>query len=802
MTDLTSSPRPPEGLGTGETGPSGRFAAVSRWLGAAAAAIGFTALVGWVAGIGVLKSVLAEHVEIKPNAAVGIVLLGLALALPTEDRAWARRGSITLALLAAALGLGTLLQDAIGVDFGIDQALFTEAPNAIGTATPGRMAASSAICLILLGLSLVFVRSHRLMAAAQGLTVVAGAFALLELLAFVLGARGASPSDPFTLMAINTAIAFALLVCGTLSAVAAHGGMKVATARESGGHALRRLVPATSLLLLVATVGTNVGDRLGLYSEEIAHALFLTLAILSVAAVGWVVSRKLNEREIEQRTEHAQLQALLDSAPDGILTVDDRERIRSANDRAERMLGYGPGQILGLSLRDLIPVGSRPALSGYLAAFAAGPRRASTTIEVDALRVDGSGFPAEFGLARLELADEDLTIVMIRDITSRREAEKALKESEERFRTLANHIPGVATIEIEDPEVPYKFETEFISPQIFDLIGWTPEEWTADPELWIKVVHPDDRARLLEAASEAYATKQPYRVEYRMITRGGDTRWISEVSVKGGSPDDPRWHGVMTDITDKKSMEGVVREKDAAVRANEMKDEFLSRMSHELRTPLNAILGFAQLLKYEDLNELGEEAVGHILKAGHNLVSLVDDVLGITGLQGAPKAPMEEVELGQLILGVVAMRAEEAAAGGIRVEFPSDGALRAMADEGSLQRALGVLVENAIRYNREGGSVHITMGESGEDRVRIDVRDTGRGIPEEQVPRLFAPFERLDATSGDVRGTGLGLTMCRALVEAMGGSVSVTSVVGSGTTFSIELPAAPAQAAPAQAAPG
>lgn len=788
-----SSPSPSHGPGEAHADlPRSRaFAVVSRWLGAAAAAIGIIALVGWATGIGVLKSVLPEHVEMKPNTAVGIILLGLALALPTEGRAWARRAGITLALLAVALGLGTLLQDATGVDFGIDQALFHEAPSALGTATPGRMAASSAMCLVLLGLSLVFLRSHGFMAVAQGLTVVAGAFALLELLAFILGVRGASPSDPFTLMALNAAVAFSLLVSGTLLASAAHGGMRVVTAGESGGHSMRRVVPAISVALLVAAVATHVGENRGFYSHDFSLAVFATLGILSVTAVAWVVSRRLNEREVEQRTEHAQLQALLDSTPDGIMTVDERDEIRSANHKAEQMLGYPPGRLAGLAIGDLVPAGPRSPLSSYLAAFGTGQRRSSTTIELELVREDGSGLPAELGLAKLELADEDLTIVIIRDIGSRREAEMALRQSEERFRTLANQIPGVASIEIEDPESPYKFETEFISPQIFDLIGWTPEEWIADPELWIRVVHPDDRARCLEAASEAYATKQPYRVEYRMITRAGDTRWVSEVSVKRGSPDDPRWHGVMTDITDKKSMEQVVREKDAAVRANEMKDEFLSRMSHELRTPLNAIMGFAQLLELEDLDELGNESVGHILKAGRHLVALVDDVLGITSLEGAPQAPLESVELEPLIHGTVDMLRSEADGRRIGIEVQADGGgLSALADRMALQRALRNLVSNAIRYNREGGSVYITIGESSEDRVRIDIRDTGEGIPEDQIPLLFAPFERLGATSGSVEGTGLGLTICRALLGSMDGSVSVTSVHGQGATFSVELPSA------------
>jgi PAS domain S-box-containing protein len=253
---------------------------------------------------------------------------------------------------------------------------------------------------------------------------------------------------------------------------------------------------------------------------------------------------------------------------------------------------------------------------------------------------------------------------------------------------------------------------------------------------------------------------------------------------------------IARDITDQKRAEESVRRARAeAERANRAKSEFLSRMSHELRTPLNAILGFGQLLAMDGLDSNQREGVQQILKAGDHLLQLINEVLDIS-----------RIEAGGLSLSVEPVAVAEAVGEALDLVRPlaaernvvlSGGAASAresvQADRQRLKQVLLNLLANAVKYNRDGGTVRIDVTRVGEECVRISVADTGPGISRESLERLFSPFERLGADQLYVEGTGLGLALSKGLVEAMGGRLGVDSRVGEGSTFWVELPVAERQ---------
>ena len=264
---------------------------------------------------------------------------------------------------------------------------------------------------------------------------------------------------------------------------------------------------------------------------------------------------------------------------------------------------------------------------------------------------------------------------MSTDISARVQAEEAIRASEERYRTLVEHLPTVTYVATAGAEGV----SLYISPQIEQLTGFTPAEW-AMPDFYLSRLHPDDRAHAQATTAHFEATGQPYHCVYRSIARDGRVIWVQDDAVlvrdAGGQP--LYTLGMMLDISARMEADAALQQaheelegrvdartvelavanvalqgaKEEAERANAAKSEFLSRMSHELRTPLNAILGFGQILEMRDLGPRGDEGVGHILKAGRHLLQLIDEVLDISRIEaGRLTLSLEPVDVARSVRG-------------------------------------------------------------------------------------------------------------------------------------------------------
>jgi PAS domain S-box-containing protein len=248
---------------------------------------------------------------------------------------------------------------------------------------------------------------------------------------------------------------------------------------------------------------------------------------------------------------------------------------------------------------------------------------------------------------------------------------------------------------------------------------------------------------------------------------------------------------VAHDITDRRRTEEALEEaKQAAEKANHAKSEYLSRMSHELRTPLNAILGFAQLLELDELRDDQQESLGHILSAARHLLALINEVLDIAAIEaGRLPLSVEPVAIADVVGEAVSLIRPLADQHNVLL-VGETGSLcdqHVLADRQRLKQILLNLLSNAVKYNREGGSVRVVCEPVPGERFRIKVVDTGPGISEEALERLFVPFERLTAEFTGVEGTGLGLPLSQRLAHAMGGTLELTTAVELGTTFWVEL---------------
>ncbi|MDH3972980.1 MAG: ATP-binding protein [Deltaproteobacteria bacterium] len=231
------------------------------------------------------------------------------------------------------------------------------------------------------------------------------------------------------------------------------------------------------------------------------------------------------------------------------------------------------------------------------------------------------------------------------------------------------------------------------------------------------------------------------------------------------------------------------REKGRVEKASQAKTEFLSKMSHELRTPLNAIMGFGQLLNSNLKTETEKDYCKEITGAGSHLLALINEVLDLSKIEsGCLKLDIEPVSVHEIISASCRLINPLAEGKNITVSYEEkEKNIYVFADKKSLKQVIINLLSNAIKYNRENGRVEITVNIKKNDNVRISIFDSGHGLDDKQVKDLFQPFERVGAENSGVEGLGIGLVICKNLMEAMNGNIDISSDPGKGSTFSVEL---------------
>ena len=389
------------------------------------------------------------------------------------------------------------------------------------------------------------------------------------------------------------------------------------------------------------------------------------------------------------------------------------------------------------------------------------------------------------------------------DITERKEAEQQLREAEEKFRTIVEHNPAVIYTQEFDPSDPGASHTTYISPRQPEMLGYTVEEVLSDGTLWTKMLHPEDRERVLAADLESNTgATDHFTMAYRMIAKDGRIVWVQDdarlVAIEGRPP---FWQGFMMDITERKLGEEqleraleVEREATARLRAlDDMKNTFLQAVSHDLRTPLAAIMGLAITLERGDVHLPEDDArdLAHrIAGNARRLDRLVTNLLDLDRLsRGIVTPKLEPTDVGALVQRVV-RESELIADSRVRLDVQQ---VTVPVEAAKVERMVENLLANAARHTPPTATIWIAVRPDA-GGVLLTVEDDGSGIPEDLRDPIFEPFQQGDNAPAHAPGVGVGLTLVRRFAELHGGRAWVQDREGGGASFRVFLPGAPAGA--------
>ncbi|HWM14371.1 MAG TPA: PAS domain S-box protein [Gaiellaceae bacterium] len=516
----------------------------------------------------------------------------------------------------------------------------------------------------------------------------------------------------------------------------------------------------------------------------------------------------ITERKSAEETR-ARLAAIVESSDDAIMSASPDLAFTSWNRGAERLFGYSAAEVLGQPITMLMPPDRREEALELTQRVIDEQR----VLHVETVRAREDGAPIDIAYTYSPIRDSAGTVVGIsaigQDVTDRKRAEAAIRESETKFRAF------VETTEEWVWACDKRNVNTYSNPAVERILGWSQEELIGCD--WLDFVLQEDRDEIAEAVAASKAAKAGWSgLVIRWQAKDGGVRHLESTAtpILDVAGELLGWRGTDRDVThriqaeaERERLLAAEQEARAAAEAaqrdltgqnerlrelDRLKDEFIALVSHELRTPLTSIRGYTELLLDGEAGELGDDQrqfLGVVERNAHRLLHLVGDLLFLAQVEAGKLV----LDVGAVELGAVASESVEAArpqaeAKGITLTLATGPVPLVAGDRARIAQLMDNLVSNAIKFTPESGRVDVRV-RALRKRAVLEVRDSGIGIPADERQHLFQRFYRTStATEQAIQGTGLGLAISKAIVDAHDGRITLTSEEDIGTTFRVELP--------------
>ena len=833
-----------------------KSAALARYLGLAGGAIGFGVLLGWTAGIRHLTALIPGYAPMAPNPGVATMLLGAAIYLDRPgDRllpGWSRRriGGTICSLGALLIGAASALEAITGVNLHIDQVFISAAAALPGDQAPGRVAAATALNILLLGLTLLFRNTRRFAGAAQNMVLFASLCCLLHVMRLLYGSEEFAYFSRWT-MAFPTVCVFVILCAGALLARPDEGAMKIVISPALGGMLARRLLPAA--LLIPSALGWLrwQGQQMGLFGTAGGLILYSSALIVVFTLAIMITSALLNRMdsirstaERDLRESQSRLVQLADAMPGIVWTARPSGEHDYHNRRwfeyAVREPNASPSNEIrsavhpdDLERRDQMWEHARATGDAFTTELrlkdASGDYRWHLKQAVpilgeqgEVVRWIGTCTDVE-DYKRIQQALQVLNLDLEARVDERTvriaKATAELEQTYSQLKGIMDATTQVAIVFVDKDRVIRMFNRGAEKMLLYDageVVGIRTSDILLDPlelaERLAKLSREKGTAALREDLfiNPALAGVTEF-AEWNYVRKDGGFVPVAlgVTAVRDAAGKVIGFLGIATDISKLRAMEVALRSNNhelaeqtaRAEMANRAKDQFLATMSHEIRTPMNSILGISEILSESALDAEQRNYVEICRRAGSALTSLIDDMLDLSKIEaGHLELESIEFDLEEVLSHALELTAPKARAKKLTLALRAGPDLPAFltGDPARLRQILLNLLGNAVKFTAVGEIVLSVgnTGQPGSGGIAFAVSDTGIGIPADKLETIFEDFQQADSsTTRNYGGTGLGLGISRRLVERMGGHLTVESAPGAGSTFrftlEFELPANP-----------